>query len=93
MLYLRALASGVNGMIFKVDLITASGNATNTPDKSDAVLNPFRASVALPDLNAPVGGVQALMACVRRSSTSKTSGIAPPMPFAGSNFNWRRTHE
>ena len=87
-LYLRALASGVNGMIFKVDPITASGNATNTPDKSDAVLNPFRASVALPDLNAPVGGVQALMGSRAAVVNVEDPGIAPPTRPAGSNFNY-----
>ena len=87
-LYLRALASGVNGMIFKVDPITASGNATNTPDKSDAVLNPFRASVALPDLNAPVGGVQALMGSRAAVVNVEDPGIAPPTRPAGSDFDY-----
>ena len=33
-LYLRALASGVNGQVFTYDPITSTGDTTNTPDRS-----------------------------------------------------------
>lgn len=87
-LYLRALASGVNGMIFRVDPITATGNAANTPDKSDAVLNPFRTSVALLDLNAPVGGVQALRGSRAAVVDIEAPAVAPPTQPAGNNFDY-----
>src|SRR5262249_45502606 len=87
-LYLRALASGVNGMIFKVDPITASGNAANSPDKPDAVLNPFRTSVALPNLNAPVGGVQALKGSRAAVVDVEAPSIVPPTKPTGNNFDY-----
>jgi hypothetical protein len=78
----------VTGMIFKVDPITATGNAANTPDKSDAVLNPFRTSVVLPDLNAPVGGVQALKGSRASVVNIEAPAVAPPAVPMGSNFNY-----
>jgi hypothetical protein len=46
-LYLRALSSGVNGLVFTYDPITSTGAATNTPNQSNAVLNPHRDDVVL----------------------------------------------
>jgi hypothetical protein len=60
-LYLRALTSGVDGMVFEYDPITSTGDVNNTPDKSNAVLNPHRKDdVVLPNLNPPVSGIQSL---------------------------------
>jgi hypothetical protein len=93
-LYLRALASGVNGMVFTVDPITASGNAVNSPEKSNAVLNPFRTTVALPNLNAPVGGVQSLTGSRAAVVDVEAPVVAPPTQPAGSNFNYNvRTND
>ena len=60
-IYLRALVGSVNGQIFRRDPITQSGDATMTPDRSNAVLNPFRSWVPLPRLGPANGaGNQAL---------------------------------
>jgi zinc metalloprotease ZmpB len=93
-LYLRALASGVNGMVFLVDPITATGNAALTPDKSNAVLNGFRTSLPLPDLNAPVGGVQSLTGSRATVVDLEAPSIAPPTEPANTAFNFDvRTNE
>ena len=44
-LYLRALTSDVNGLVYTYDPITSTGTATNTPNQSNAVLNPHRDDV------------------------------------------------
>lgn len=44
-LYLRALTSDVNGLVYTYDPITSTGAATNTPNQSNAVLNPHRDDV------------------------------------------------
>ena len=87
-LYLRALASGVNGLVFKVDPITQSGNAANSPDKSNAVLNPFRGSVVLPNLNAPVGGTQSLTGSRAAVLNVEGTVVALPTKPTGINFDY-----
>ena len=59
-LYLRALAANVNGQVFKHNPIAISGNPMHAPNQSNVVLNPFRTSEVLENLNAPVVGVQSL---------------------------------
>ena len=59
-LYLEPLVASLNGMVFLRDPITSTGNAANTPNQSNSVLNPLRNSVELPNLAAPVNGVQSL---------------------------------
>src|SRR6185369_4981686 len=58
-LWLRALTSGVNGLVFTYDPKTSTGVLGNTPTQTNAVLNPLRDDVLLPNLDAPVGGQQA----------------------------------
>ena len=57
-LYLRALAVSVNGQVFKHDPITISGNPVHTPNQDNIILNSFRTSEVLENLNAPVAGTQ-----------------------------------
>lgn len=87
-LYLRPLAAGVSGMVFRIDPISASGNASNDATKSDAVLNPFRTSVTLPNLAAPSGGIQALAGARVAMIEIKSPVIAPPTQPTGTNFNF-----
>lgn len=87
-LYLRPLAAGVNGMVFRVDPITASGDATKSPDKSDAILNPFRAAVVLPNLSGPVNGVQSLIGPRAAISEEETPVVNGPQLPAGNNFDF-----
>ena len=87
-LYLRALASGVNGMVFSVDPITGTGNAANTPAQNNATLNPLRSSVVLPSLNAPVAGTQSLRGT--RAAVLDVEGdvVAPPTKPSGTDFDY-----
>jgi zinc metalloprotease ZmpB len=55
-LYLRAFVACANGMIFRVDPVTATGNTTLRPTSSDALLNQLRNSISLEGLNAPNDG-------------------------------------
>jgi hypothetical protein len=87
-LYLRPLAAGVSGMVFRIDPISASGNATNDATQPDAVLNTFRSSVTLPNLAAPSGGIQALSGARVAMIEIKTPVIAPPVQPTGANFDF-----
>ncbi len=86
-LYIEPLSSGVQGRVFIQDPITKSGVATNTPDKSNTVLNPLRDLVTLPNLNAPVAGTQNLRGsfAVVQDVTSPT--VAPPTNPSGTDFD------
>lgn len=88
-LYLRALSSGVNGLVFTYDPITSTGITTNTPNQTNAVLNPLRDDVLLPNLNAPVGGTQALQgSLVTLSDIEIATPLAPPTRPVGSDFDY-----
>ncbi len=93
-LYIRPMAAGVTGMVFRVDPITASGDASKTPNQSDAVLNPFRTSVTLPNLSGPVGGNQSLVGARTALSEEETPVVSGPVLPSGSafNFNVRTNH-
>ena len=96
-LYLRALSSGVNGWVFTHDPITSTGTATNTADKSSAVLNPYRDDVRLTNLNPPSGSplTQSLQGTWAALTEIKLPDVAAPTRPAGSDFNlWEvRTNE
>lgn len=93
-LYLRALTSGVNGLVFTYDPITSTGTTTNTPNQSNAVLNPFRDDVVLSNLNPPVAGVQSLQGIWATLSEESGPTVAPPTRSAGSDFDYNvRTNE
>ena len=88
-LYLRPLAAGVSGLVFPVDPITASGDATKTADKSNAVLNPFRKSAALPNLDGPTGGEQSLKGPRVRIVHQEGPAESAPTESTGSPFNFQ----
>ena len=93
-LYLRALSSGVNGLVFTHDPITSTGTPTNTPNQGNAVLNPYRTDVELPNLNAPVNGTQALAGTWAALANTSAPNIAAPTQPAGANFAFNvRTNE
>ena len=87
-LYLRALSSGVNGLVFTYDPITSTGTTTNTPNQSNAVLNPLRDDVVLANLNAPVAGTQALQGTWATLTEESIPSIAPPTRPVGSDFDY-----
>ncbi|WP_406661464.1 hypothetical protein V7O66_02775 [Methanolobus sp. ZRKC3] len=87
-LYLRALTSGVNGMVFVQDPISSTGNATLTPNQSNAVLNPHRTSVVLQNLDAPVGGIQHLRGTYADLQHVHLPNIVDPTEPAGTDFNY-----
>src|SRR5262245_44104778 len=77
-LWLRAMTSGVNGLVFTYDPKTFTGNLANTPDSTDAVLNPLRVDVVLVDLNPPVMGTQSLTGTHVTISDDDAPTVPPP---------------
>ncbi|HUR80164.1 MAG TPA: hypothetical protein VM733_05335 [Thermoanaerobaculia bacterium] len=93
-LYLRPLAAAVNGLIFRLDPITASGDASKTAASSNAILNPFRASAALPHLNAPVAGTQSLIGSRIAIAEEEAPNVVAPTKPSGTNFDFEvRTND
>lgn len=87
-LLLEPLVSGLNGMVFLRDPITATGDGTLTAAKSNAVLNPHRTSVPLPNLDAPVAGAQALRGRFVEIRDVNPPNVAPPTRAAGAAFDF-----
>jgi zinc metalloprotease ZmpB len=87
-LYLRALTSGVNGLVFLHDPITSTGDTANTPDASNAELNPHRTSVTLPNLNPPSGGKQYLQGSLATLTDLELKTVSPPNRNVGLNFDY-----
>ncbi|CAG0938736.1 hypothetical protein GALLN_00362 [Gallionellaceae bacterium] len=88
-LYLRALTSCANGLVFTADPITATGNAANSPAATAATLNPVRSSQALLGLTAPApGSNQALTGNFVQISDFELATSAPPTEAPGANFNY-----
>lgn len=93
-LYLRALASGVNGLVYTYDPITSTGTPTNTPNQGNAVLNPHRDDVVLPNLNPPAGGTQSLQGTWATLSEIEAPAVAAPTQPVGNDFDYDvRTNE
>jgi hypothetical protein len=87
-LYLRALAASVNGLVFLHDPISESGNVMNGPSQTNTVLNPFRDDVTLPNLNAPSAGVQSLVGSRVALSEEESPTIAAPTEATGTDFDY-----
>ncbi|MBU3032090.1 choice-of-anchor D domain-containing protein [Paracoccus marinaquae] len=93
-LYLRALASGANGLVFTYDPITSTGSNGNDATQGNAVLNPLRDDVVLEGLDPPVGGTQALSGNLVRVVEVDPPAIAAPTRPAGADFDFSaRTDE
>ena len=91
---MRALAANVNGQVFKHNPITISGNPVHSPDQSNEILNPFRTSEVLNNLNLPVGGIQSLSGTRVNITNVENPNIAPPTNPTGADFNYNvRTND
>lgn len=86
-LYLRGLSSGITGRVFVYDPITSTGIATNTPDQSNAVLNPHRNTVTLPNLDPPDAGTQSLEGSIIVLNEIELKTVAAPTKPSGDNFD------
>ena len=87
-LYLRALAANVNGQVFKHNPINISGNPVHSPAQNNEILNPFRISEVLNNLNLPVGGMQSLNGTRVNIIDIENPNIAPPTNPTGADFNY-----
>ncbi|MCA1572404.1 MAG: hypothetical protein LC798_19305 [Chloroflexi bacterium] len=87
-LYLRPMAASVNGLVFLHDPISESGNAANGPTATNAILNPFRDDVVLPNLNAPSGGIQSLVGWRVRLNEQEAPTVASPTQPSGTDFDY-----
>ena len=88
MLYLRALAASVNGQVFKHDPITISGDLVSTPNQDNIILNSYRTSEVLENLNAPVAGTQHLNGSRVTVVDLELPTIAPPTNPIAVDFNY-----
>jgi hypothetical protein len=86
-LWLRALTSGVNGLVFTYDPKTSTGDLTMTATQTNAVLNPLRDDVLLPNLDAPVAGVQSLSGTNVTVVDDDAPVVGAPTVAAGTDFN------
>jgi hypothetical protein len=85
-LYLRAFVACATGMVYETDALTATGNVAILPSSSNAVLNPLRTPVTLPDITpAGAGMPQALTGAFVQLSDFSPPAIAPPTELTG-NF-------
>jgi hypothetical protein len=84
-LLLRPFVDNVTGLVFRADPATLGGPTANA---GDAALNPWRSSVTLAGLAAPVRGVQALSGSNVMVSDVIMPVVAPPTKQAGKNFTF-----
>ena len=87
-IYLRALAASVNGLVFKHNPISISGNPVHSPDQSNAILNPFRTSEVLNNLDLSAGSIQPLSGSRVNITNIENPNIAPPTNPTGADFNY-----
>ena len=87
-LYLRALVSGVNGLVFTYDPITSTGNNANDATQSNATLNPLRDDVELEGLDPPAGGTQSLTGSLITIAEVEAPTVAAPTRPAGVDFDF-----
>lgn len=93
-LYLRAMTSGVDGLVFEQDPYSKSGNLTAVPSSSNAVLNPLRDDVTLQNIDAPVAGTQFLKGSY--AQVTNVEGLNPAIPNepTGTDFDYNvRTND
>lgn len=87
-LYMRALTSHVNGLVFTYDPITSTGDTSNDASQSNAVLNPLRDDVELLGLDPAVGGTQSLSGEYVQVTNVHDPNIAPPTRPEGADFDY-----
>lgn len=93
LLYLRALAANVTGMVLDKDPFTMGSTAG--PTSSSATLNALRTSVTLQGLSAPPSGSnQSLTGGIITITDVESPTVAPPTRPVGSSFDYdARTDE
>ncbi|MET0123418.1 MAG: choice-of-anchor D domain-containing protein [Candidatus Thiodiazotropha sp. 6PLUC9] len=87
-LYMRALTSHVNGLVFTYDPIVSTGDTANDASQSNAVLNPLRDDVELLGLDPAVGGTQSLTGEYVQVTNVHNPNIAPPTQPEGVDFDY-----
>lgn len=87
-LYLRALTSGVNGLVYTYDPITSTGDPNNSATQSNAVLNNFRDDVVLPNLDVPIGGLQSLSGNFVVVREIEPPNVTAPTQAVGNDFDY-----
>ena len=87
-LWLRALIAGVDGLVFRYDPITSTGDLSNTADQPNSVLNPLRVDVTLANLDGPVAGTQSLAGAHVVVSDDDAPTVAPPTQPTGVDFDY-----
>ena len=83
-LYLRAFADNVNGLVFVDDPMTTNGGPL--PSATTTALNPVRTSVPLQGLTA--SAPQALTGALIRLQDVETPAVAAPTEPVGTDFNF-----
>jgi hypothetical protein len=93
-LCVQALSSGVMGNVFTYDPVTSTGEASNTSDQDNRVLNRHRKLEKLRNLKSPTG-TQSLEGTFAKVSNETAPDFQPPTRPAGRNFDiWHvRTNE
>ena len=93
-LFLRALSSGVNGLVFRLDPISATGDVTLTSDQDNTRLNPHREEVELSDLSPPDNGVQSLLGNYVKVVDVHLPLVNAPTEVSGTDFEYNvRTND
>lgn len=87
-LLLEPLVAGQFGFVFHRDPISSTGVLANGPNQNNAVLNPLRNTVELPNLVSPSGGVQTLRGRFAVVANVEQPNVAPPAVAAGSRFDF-----
>ena len=93
-LYLEALSSGVDGLVFVQDPVTVSGDTANGPTANNTTLNPFRTNVVLENLDPPSGGDQSLSGTYAVIQNETDPNVIAPTETSGDDFDYNvRTND
>lgn len=87
-LRIELMSHGINGLVFRRDPQVKTGDLTITADDSNASLNPQRDDVTLTELDAPVGGTQALRGRFVVVQNVENPNVAPPTQPSGADFDY-----
>ncbi|MFE2124539.1 hypothetical protein ACFW9U_28300 [Rhodococcus aetherivorans] len=85
-LYLRALASEVDGQVFAQDPPTKTGDTTLNSASANATLNPHRDTVTLQNIDPPAAGTQALSGSFGRVRQVEGDAVPAPTTPMGTDF-------
>ena len=88
-LHVRAFADDVCGLVYQADPKTAGGVSAPSPTADNGLLNPFRSSVMLEGLDAPVNGQQSLSGEIITVDDFEPPDADPPTEATGANFDYQ----